>query len=453
MPKPKSIYVCAVCGQQSLGWLGRCPACGAWNSFHQEVLNPEPQSTLMPQSQPEPLTAIRQHPLSRYQTGLGDLDRILGGGLVQGSVLLLGGEPGIGKSTLALQLLANLTGPADKPRLYISGEETNEALALRAQRLSITNPNIYLYAETNLQAIIQQIEHQKPGIVIVDSIQTIYHPNLLASPGSMSQVRSCAQELISRLKAQNITGILIGHITKFGTLAGPKTLEHLVDLVVYFEGERSGLYRLLRVVKNRYGPTSDLAVFQMTDQGLVPEDYSKLFVLSEHGETQPGRVLIPTLEGERALLIELEALSATSYFNYPQRICTGFDPKRLAMLLSILEHHLEINIGSRDIFVKTAYGLHLDDPAADLGIIAAVVSSYYKKPIARNRAILGEVALCGEIRRVLRVNLRAREAQRFGIQELIVPKSHLAELNRTESGIKLIGVENLKEALEVLELL
>ncbi|MCS7258133.1 MAG: DNA repair protein RadA [candidate division WOR-3 bacterium] len=457
MKKDKYIYVCSVCGEQSLKWLGHCPVCGAWNSFCEElkIKDTETRKSIISEAskKPELLSQINPTEILRYKTNLGDLDDVTGGGLVPASVILLGGEPGIGKSTLALQILNNIFNPENRPLLYVSGEESSSALALRAQRLGITNKNIYLYTETNLEKIIFHIEELKPLLVIVDSIQTLYSDNLLTAPGSISQVRTVAQELVSIVKTHKLIAIIIGHITKFGALAGPKTLEHIVDLVLYFEGERYGPYRLLRVFKNRYGPTSDLAVFEMTDKGLIPKPSSSIF-LSSGAETEKiGRALVPVLEGERPFLIELEALSATSYYNYPQRITSGLDLKRLAMLLSVLEHHLDIHVGSRDIFVKTSYGITVDDPAADLAILMAIISSYYKKPLPRDTAVLGEVALSGEIRGVLKLPMRLKECEKLSLKEALVPAVNIRDQNLLRNvGIKIIGVENLKSAIEILKL-
>lgn len=426
MAKTKTIYVCQNCGAESSKWIGRCPSCKEWNSYHEEIISQlTPRDGIMPfqveKKKPELLENIRSDEKNRSKTGIDDLDRILGGGMVAGSLILLGGEPGVGKSTLALQLALAIDG---RGVLYVSGEESEEQISLRAKRLKNNGSGCYVYSETDLEKILVQSENLKPGLIIIDSIQTIRTGILESSAGSVSQVRECAAQLLKYSKISGIPVFIIGHITKDGTLAGPKVLEHIVDVVLYFEGDNNYVYRILRSVKNRFGSTSELGIFEMMENGLkVVVNPSEMFI-SQHDEPLSGIAIAATIDGIRPFLIETQALVSSAVYGTPQRSSTGFDIRRLNMLLAVLEKRAGFRLAVRDVFLNITGGIKVDDPAIDLAIISAVLSSNLDVPIGRDVCFAGEVGLSGEIRPVSRIEQRIREASKMGFSKIYISSFH-----------------------------
>jgi DNA repair protein RadA/Sms len=455
----RSLFVCQNCGQESAKWLGRCPSCNSWNSFVEEIRikTKESRRSSGTTTQPVLLSKVPLIDKLRQPTRIKELDQVLGGGIVPGSIILIGGEPGIGKSTLTMQIANNITGEKDKSVLYVSGEESIEQIKLRSERLAVKNENIYLLAENELENILAQIDALKPSLVIIDSIQAIYSDNLSSSPGSVGQVRECTAEILRRIKGEQgikPSVIIIGHITKFGAIAGPKTLEHIVDVVLYFEGDKFQQYRVLRATKNRFGSTQEIGIFEMSDSGLVGVDSpSLLFISHTQAKTTTktvGSVVIPTIEGTRPILLEVQALAAPSYFNFPQRVTTGLDIRRLAMLLCVLERHCGMNIGNHDIFLNTSGGLKITEPGGDLGVACAIASTYRNKPITSGIAIVGEVSLSGEIRPVVQMKNRINECAKMGFNQIIGPNYTMKKEIIGKANIKTIGVTTVSEALEVL---
>jgi DNA repair protein RadA/Sms len=426
MAKTKTVYICQNCGAESPKWIGKCPACKEWNTYHEEIITESSGRERKyisgrEKKRPELLHEIKSDELHRLKTGIQELNRILGGGMVPGSLILLGGEPGVGKSTIALQLALQMAG---KPVLYVSGEESEEQISLRAKRLKKSNPSCYIYSETELENILLQAENMKPGLLIIDSIQTIHTGILESSAGSVSQVRECAAQLLKFSKITGIPVFLIGHITKDGTLAGPKVLEHIVDVVLYFEGDNNYIYRLLRSVKNRFGSTSELAIFEMVETGLREvSDPSGMFI-NQHDETLSGVTIAATVDGLRPFLIETQALISSAVYGTPQRSSTGFDIRRLNMLLAVLEKRAGFRLGIKDVFLNITGGIRVDDPAIDLAVISSVLSSNLDIPVGREVCFSGEVGLSGEIRPVSRIEQRIREATKMGFRSIYISKFH-----------------------------
>jgi len=449
MSKVRTFYQCQACGYSSPKWLGKCPDCGAWNTMVEEKSSQATRhSARAPLQKPQPLSSISRGKEQRATTGMNELDRVLGGGIVDGSVILVGGDPGIGKSTLLIQAGANLSERTGKV-LYVSGEESPEQIKLRADRLSIHSDNIVLLSETNLEGIIQTAASLSPGLIIIDSIQTMYTEELTSAPGSVGQVRECAAKLMSFAKRSQIPLFLIGHVTKEGAIAGPRVLEHIVDTVLYFEGERGHAYRILRTVKNRFGSTNEIGVFQMTDSGLLPiENPSELF-LSERPQNVSGSTVVASMEGTRPLLIELQALVSPTTFGMPRRTCIGVDFNRVNLLVAVLEKIAGLHLGGMDIFVNVVGGIKIVEPAVDMGVVAAVASSLREIPIHPRTVLFGEVGLSGEIRAVSQVDSRVKEAAKIGFQRAILPKTNGARLKDTH-GLEIIGVSNVEEFLEII---
>ena len=383
----------------------------------------------------------------RGSSGIPELDRVLGGGLVKGMFLLVGGEPGIGKSTLTMQICNAMSAKGEKV-LYVSGEESVHQLKLRSRRLGAEAGATYVLAETELESIIESVDKLAPTLLVIDSIQTMYKSSLTGAPGSVGQVRECAADLLRQAKGTGLTTLLVGHVTKFGSIAGPKTLEHMVDTVLYFEGDRFQQYRILRAVKNRYGSTNEIGVFEMTDEGLREVPNPSEFFLSGRIDVNSGTVVVPTIEGTRPLLVEVQALATPTYYALPQRVANGFDNRRLAMLLCVLDRRAGITTGSQDVFLNIAGGLKVEEPAADLGIVAAVASSIRNKPVPADVVFCGEVGLGGEVRSVSQIAGRVKEAQRLGFRRAIVPKRNATERVK---GIEIIGVDQILAALETAE--
>jgi len=449
MSKVRTFYQCQACAHSSPKWLGKCPDCGAWNTMVEEKSSPATRhSARAPIYKPQPLSSISGGKEQRATTGMNELDRVLGGGIVDGSVILVGGDPGIGKSTLLIQAGANLSEGAGKV-LYVSGEESPEQIKLRADRLSIHSDNIVLLPETNLEGIIQTAASLSPGLIIIDSIQTMYTEELTSAPGSVGQVRECAAKLMSFAKRSQIPLFLIGHVTKEGAIAGPRVLEHIVDTVLYFEGERGHAYRILRTVKNRFGSTNEIGVFQMTDSGLLPiENPSELF-LSERPQNVSGSTVVASMEGTRPLLIELQALVSPTTFGMPRRTCIGVDFNRVSLLVAVLEKIAGLHLGGMDIFVNVVGGIKIVEPAVDMGVVAAVASSLREIPIHPRTVLFGEVGLSGEIRAVSQVDSRVKEAAKIGFERAILSKTNSARL-KDNHGLEIIGASNVEEFLEII---
>jgi len=426
MAKNKTVFVCQNCGAESPKWIGRCPSCKEWNSYHEEIIQGSgSRETAFVVSQekrkPELLDNIRSDEFSRQKSGVSELDRILGGGIVTGSLILLGGEPGVGKSTLALQIALALKG---KKILYVSGEESEEQISLRAKRMKDSNPECYILSETELERILIHSENLKPGLIIIDSIQTISTAALESSAGTVSQVRECAAQLLKYSKITGVPVLLIGHITKDGTLAGPKVLEHIVDVVLYFEGDNNYVYRILRSVKNRFGSTSEIGIFEMVEKGLREVSNPSELFINQHDEALSGVSIAATVDGLRPFLIETQALVSSAVYGTPQRSSTGFDIRRLNMLLAVLEKRAGFKLGIKDVFLNIAGGIKVSDPAMDMAILSSVLSSNLDIPIGREVCFAGEAGLSGEIRPVSRIEQRIREASKMGFTKIYISKYH-----------------------------
>ncbi len=457
MKPPKVTFVCQECGAQSQKWLGKCPDCGAWNSFVEE----RPV-----ENQPAVATAhryagagagslarlyadIEMSSTARVSSGIGELDRVLGGGIVPGSLVLLGGEPGIGKSTLLLQAAAHFA-TAVGPVLYASGEESEHQIKSRGDRLGVGHAPLYLLAETCIERILEEIARLRPSLVIIDSIQTVFSLRFQSAPGSIGQVREAATQFLFAAKGQNIPTILVGHVTKDGALAGPKVLEHVVDTVLSFEGERHHAHRVVRAVKNRFGAVSELGVFEMTGTGLRPVPNPSALFLAERPANTPGSAVLCSVEGSRPILVEVQALVSTSTFGNARRMAVGVDQNRLSLLLAVLEKRAGLNLVGDDVYVNIAGGMSIDEPAADLGVVAAIASSVRNRAVAPRTAIFGEVGLGGEVRGIPQATLRVREAAQMGFERCILPAANVDPSDRdlADGGCELVGVRTIGEALD-----
>ncbi|MFO7656841.1 MAG: DNA repair protein RadA [Bacteroidales bacterium] len=451
MAKTKSVFVCSNCGNEAAKWIGKCPACGEWNTYVEELIHKtgKPHLPGKDLSRPHPvrIADIQTGDHERINTLIGEFNRILGGGLVPGSLVLLGGEPGIGKSTLVLQLALMLS---HLKILYVSGEESASQIKMRAQRISKDqHGNCFVLSEVLLENIFVQIENIQPDIVIVDSVQTVYTEQLESSPGSVSQVRECAVRFLKYAKESAVPVILVGHITKDGTLAGPKILEHIVDCVILFEGDNHLAYRVLRTTKNRYGSTSELGIFEMHENGLTEVINPSEILISRSEEDLSGVTIAATLDGHRSFLIEVQALVSTAAYGTPQRSSTGFDARRLNMLLAVLEKRAGFKIAAKDVFLNIAGGIKVVDPAIDLAVISAVISSGLDKPVDKNTCFAAEVSLSGEIRPVGRIEQRIREAEKLGFGKIIISGAN-AILNNKNLKIKVLKVNKIEQALKLL---
>lgn len=453
--KTKAIFSCQNCGYQSPKWLGRCPDCSNWNSFLEETtsVSPDTKDRIFSKEEPVLLKDISLEDNPRIKTGLVELDRVLGGGIVSGSVILLGGDPGIGKSTLALQAAHHLSKAGVKV-LYVSAEESLQQTKLRAMRLDENfSNNLFIVNQINLEEILRFIDQLKPQLVILDSIQVIYNPAIGSSAGTITQVRECAATLTQHAKIKNFCLVLIGHVTKEGSLAGPKLLEHIVDTVLYFEGDKLSLYRILRTSKNRFGSTNEIGVFAMNSRGLSEVNNPSQLFLAQRTQKATGSVVVAVLEGSRPLLIEIQALVSRAGFNVVRRRCQGIDYNRFCLLTAVLEKRLGLPLGDKDIFVNVAGGIIIDDPAADLGMMLAIASSLKDKDIPLDLVIIGEVGLASEVRTVSQCSLRVREAIKLGFKNIILPKSNLIDLDTKqpkENDVSYSGVETVSEALRLL---
>ena len=453
MAKPaKTIFVCNECGYESVKWLGKCPACNSWNTFFEQKIEKVTENgikKIKERNEPKALNSYKGQEVSRVSTGFGELDRVLGGGIVKGSLILLGGEPGIGKSTLILELCDKITGEGKV--LYVSGEESAEQIKLRADRLGINNDDILFLGETDIDIVKENIEELQPKLVIIDSIQTMYSEELTAAAGSVSQVREITSQIMRICKSKQITTIIIGHVTKDGTIAGPRVLEHMVDTVLYLEGERYFSYRILRGVKNRFGSTNEIGMFEMKGEGLVEITNPSEILISERDDNPSGSCIVASMEGTRPMLIELQALTTLSVFGIPKRTANGLDYNRLAVLIAVLEKRANLQIGGQDIYVNVVSGIKLNEPSIDLGIVCVCASSFKNIPIPKDTVIMGEVGLTGEVRRINMIEKRLKEAEKLGFKRCIIPennKKHLEEKFKME----IIGVKNIGETLRVLGL-
>jgi len=448
--KAKTLYTCQQCGYRSPKWLGRCPDCNQWNTLAEEAA---PAVIRRGRAVPAASSPQRLHEVSgsdeeRWRCGISEFDQVLGGGLVAGSFVLLGGDPGIGKSTLLLQAVDRWA--AAGPVLYVTGEESARQVKLRADRLGVRSKELFLLAETSLEAVLERTREMRPRLLVIDSIQTIFTAALESAPGSVSQVRECAGQLMHLAKGEGIPTFIVGHVTKEGAIAGPRMLEHMVDTVLYFEGDPGHPYRILRAVKNRFGSTNEIGVFQMKESGLAEvRNPSELF-LSERPEDAPGSAVVPAMEGSRPILVELQALVSGSSFGTPRRTTMGIDHNRASLLVAVLEKKVGLSLLNQDIFLNVAGGVRLAEPAADLGALAALASSHLDRAIAPRTALFGEVGLAGEVRAVSHPELRVKEAARLGFDRCLLPAGNLKSLEPAPAGICLIGVKTAAEALEAM---
>lgn len=448
----KSVWYCSTCGADSPKWVGKCPACGAWNTMVEERVSVTAQRTPSPVARHGRSVAMAVNDIQaldepRIKLPSGELNRVLGGGLVPGSLVLLGGEPGIGKSTLVLQ---NLLSIKSKTILYVSGEESATQLKLRADRIGRGSDNCFIVCETSLETIFRHIEEVQPSILVIDSIQTIASDAIESSAGSVSQVRECAARLLKYAKEASVPVLLIGHITKEGSLAGPKVLEHIVDAVIQFEGDRQYMYRILRAIKNRFGSTSELGIYEMCRHGLREVTNPSEMLLSQHDEDLSGMAIGVTIDGARPFLIEAQALVSTAAYGTPQRSVTGFDGKRMNMLLAVLEKRVGFKLAQKDVFLNIAGGLKVNDPALDLAVISAVLSSNVDMAIPRGYCMTGEVGLSGEIRPVTRIEQRISEAEKLGMTHMIIPQGNLKGVDTASMRLKLIEVKRVDDAFRAL---
>ncbi|MGG0643979.1 DNA repair protein RadA [Sporosarcina gallistercoris] len=453
MAKKKTKFMCRACGYESPKWMGRCPGCGEWNTMDEEteIVQKGPRGAFQhsdavkQKAMPINDVAIEDEP--RIRTEMEELNRVLGGGIVPGSLVLIGGDPGIGKSTLLLQVSALLANQQQRV-LYISGEESIRQTKLRAQRLGVLSDELYIYAETDLALIHDTIDNVKPKFVVVDSIQTIHHPEVASAPGSVSQVRECTAELMKIAKTQGIAIFLVGHVTKDGQIAGPRLLEHMVDTVLYFEGERHHTYRILRSVKNRFGSTNEIAIFEMLQGGLKEVLNPSEMFIQERSQGGAGSTIVASMEGTRPILVEIQALVTPSSFNYPKRMATGLDQNRVSLLMAVLEKRMGMLLQAQDAYIKVAGGVKLDEPAIDLAVLMSIVSSYRDVAVRASDCYMGEVGLTGEVRRVSRIEQRVGEAAKLGFERAVIPASNIGGWEYPE-GIQVVGVETVRDALDL----
>lgn len=450
MAKTSTIFVCSNCGYESGKWLGKCPACNEWNSFYEEKLSKGTGGSITKEKKivtPKKLNEVIGAEAARVKTGIGELDRVLGGGLVKGSLVLVGGEPGIGKSTLILQLCNSMSG--DGKVLYVSGEESAEQIKIRADRLGINNSDILFLGETDIDVIENNILDINPKLVIIDSIQTMYSEDITSAAGTVSQVREITSRIMRVCKSNEITTIIIGHVTKDGNIAGPRVLEHMVDTVLYLEGERYNTYRILRAVKNRFGSTNEIGMFEMRQEGMCEVTNPSDILITEREDNPSGSCIIASIEGTRPILVEMQALTSQSVFGIPKRTANGFDYNRLAVLIAVLEKRAGLALGGQDIYLNIAGGMKLNEPAVDLGIIATVASAYKNIPIPQSTVVMGEVGLTGEVRRINLIEKRLKEAEKLGFKTCIIPENNKKSL-KDEYKLDIIGVKNIGEALRKL---
>ena len=448
MAKAKTVFVCSECGNESPKWLGKCPACNSWNTFYEQKIEKYTEENKIEKkinNTPKPLNTYIGQEANRTSTGYSELDRVLGGGLVKGSLILLGGEPGIGKSTLILQLCEKVQGEGKV--LYVSGEESAEQIKLRADRLDVKSEELMFLGETDIDIVKEAISEMQPKLVIIDSIQTMYSEEISAAAGSVSQVREITSQIMRVCKSRNITTIIIGHVTKDGNIAGPRVLEHMVDTVLYLEGERYFSYRILRGVKNRFGSTNEIGMFEMRGEGMCEITNPSDVLISEREDNPPGSCIVSCMEGTRSMLVELQALTSQSVFGYPKRTANGIDYNRLALLIAVLEKRAGMNLGNQDVYLNVVGGLKISEPSIDLGILMVTASSYKNKPIEKGIAIMGEVGLTGEVRRINMIEKRLKEAEKLGFKKCIIPESNKKGL-KEKFKLDIIGVKDINEAMK-----
>ena len=456
MAKAKTIYICAQCGYETPRWLGKCPDCGSWNTLEEQASAPEAEAKKLRRAPGTDADALRineipDEQMTRRSTGISELDRVLGGGVVDGSLVLVGGDPGIGKSTLLTQLCANLHRDGYCV-LYVSGEESARQIKLRAWRLGCGDSAFYVLPENDMNTVEKRMQQLSPTVMVVDSIQTMYRPDMASAPGSVSQVRECASQLMRLAKVSGCSVFLVGHVTKEGAIAGPRILEHMVDAVLYFEGDRQHQYRLLRAVKNRFGSVNELGIFEMSDRGMLEVENASEALLSERAHDASGSVVMCAMEGSRPLLTDVQALVATTVFGNPRRMASGVDQGRLALLLAVLEKRVGLRLYDQDVYINIAGGMSLTEPAADLALCAAVASSHKNRVIEGDWAVMGEVGLAGEVRAISQAERRVSECGRMGFTRVLVPRSNMKGL-RAPEGVRVVGVDTVSEALGTLGLL
>ncbi len=443
--KNKTVFVCGECGNEYSKWMGRCLACGAWNSIREQSVQKTSAARFKKSAAPVKIAEISTEEGEREKTGSNELDRVLGGGAVKGSLILCGGEPGIGKSTLLLQVAKNIS--AGKKVLYISGEESDKQLKLRADRLGAHGDNLYVLNETELDAIMQTVQTEKPDFVIADSVQTFYSEALPSAPGSVAQVRECTLRFMESAKGDAITYFIVGHVTKEGAIAGPRVLEHMVDCVLYFEGERHQSYRIVRAVKNRFGSTNEIGVFEMTDKGLIDVPNPSLMLLSGRPIDAPGSAIVCSVEGTRPILAEIQALVSTTAFSMPRRMASGIDYNRVTLLMTVLEKRAGLSVGTTDAYVNVTGGIRLVENATDLAVTMAIASSFRNTPLPKDMAFFGEVGLTGEVRTVTQAARRISEIKKMGFGRCMLPFDSLGTIDKCD-GIQLVAVRTLSDALE-----
>lgn len=450
MPKSKSVFICQECGYESSGWLGKCPACSRWNTFAEERREDTPR-TAAPAGEIKPVSIddIRIEDESRCSTGLRELDRVLGGGIVKGSLILVGGDPGIGKSTLLLQICRTME---EKSKIiYVSGEESVGQIKMRAERLKVKRPSLLMVSASNFEAVARMLEEEKPGIAIIDSIQTMYTDAVTSAPGSVTQVREVTAGLMKLAKSSGTTVFIVGHVTKEGAIAGPRVLEHMVDTVLYFEGDRHLSFRILRAVKNRFGSTNEIGIFEMRDSGLSEVDNPSEMMLSGRPAHAPGSAVVCCLEGSRPMLVEVQALVCATNFGVPRRMATGVDYNRITMLMAVLEKRVGLQLYNYDAYVNVAGGIRLDEPACDLGLIAAIASSFRNVPVDTGTVLIGEAGLTGEIRAVGQIDKRIMEAKRIGFKNCVIPDKNMKLVKQIKEleGIGILPAGSVQEAFDI----
>ena len=450
---PKTVFCCQACGYQTPKWMGKCPDCGEWQTFVEEIKAVKPDqgatgSLSFPQTQPVPIDSIKFEQEDRLLTGISEFDRVLGGGLVSGTLVLIGGDPGIGKSTLMLQALNGLA-EARRKVLYVSGEESIRQIRIRGQRLTAAGSDLLVVAENDLDSILLMADSVQPDVMVIDSIQTMFSPDLTSAPGSVTQVRESTMWLMLLAKKTGTSIFLVGHVTKDGAIAGPRLLEHMVDTVLYFEGDRNHVFRILRAVKNRFGSTNEIGVFEMNENGLNEVSNPSAVFLSERPENTPGSVVTASMEGTRPILVELQALASSTSFGNPRRTILGIDHNRVALLVAVMEKKLGMHLMGHDIFINVAGGVKIDEPAVDMGIVTAVASSFLDRSIQKGTIIFGEVGLTGEVRAIGHVETRIAEAKKMGFTRCLVPKSNLKRMAKIK-GIEIVGVKTISFAMEEL---
>ncbi len=447
----KTVFSCQACGYQTPKWMGKCPDCGEWQSCVEEIQSGKsgrrgPGILSASPPKPVPIDAVELDPEDRFLTGIREFDRVLGGGLVPGTLILIGGDPGIGKSTLMLQALYGIAENGRKV-LYVSGEESVRQMRMRSQRLSAVSSELLVVSENDMESILRMAESVQPDVMVIDSIQTMYSPELTSAPGSVTQVRESAMQLMLMAKKTGTPIFLVGHVTKDGAIAGPRLLEHMVDTVLYFEGDRNHVFRILRTVKNRFGSTNEIGVFEMNEAGLNEVANPSAVFLSERPENAPGSVVTASMEGTRPILVELQALASSTSFGNPRRTILGIDQNRVALLVAVMEKKLGLHLMGHDIFINVAGGVKIDEPAVDMGIVSAIASSFLDRPIHKGTIMFGEVGLTGEIRGIGHVEIRVAEAKKMGFNRCLVPQSNLKRMTKIK-GIELIGVKTVSEAME-----